>query len=129
MGVGGTGVGWLVVLRLPECGDLAVETVDHRLVFHFKRVLKLDFLATELKIGIIWGEITGQVTWWRDFTCSSFEKRLFVIRSSSYSNALIRSSSRFNELRLGNGLFDEMVTDMAVAGDTYVGALIVNNYK
>jgi hypothetical protein len=62
MGVGGTGVGWLVALRLPERSDLAVETVDHRLVFHLKRVLKLDFLATELKIGILWGEITGQVT-------------------------------------------------------------------
>lgn len=55
-----------------------------------------------------------------------------MIRSSSYSNALIRSSSRLKELRLGNGPFDEMVAD--IAGDEChksrrKPAMLINKHK
>lgn len=41
----GTGDGSLVTLRLPESRDLAVESVNHRLVLHLKRILELNLLT------------------------------------------------------------------------------------
>jgi hypothetical protein len=97
----GRGVGRGLLLRAAERGELAREAVDVRLGLVLERGLEVDLLLPELCGS---GERACVVREGAR-TCSSLRERMLMIRSSSASYALIRSSSRLLDVdsRRGGG--------------------------